>query len=490
MSQINLTPTNSGGHNAIRVTVNFTETNVNNINNTSDVYYEVILSRNAWTTSWYGYGQKIYVTVTINGVANTVYIPRYNYGGKNLPGSTFGTGTVAGIVHSNDGSKTINISASITDKAKESYTSGSASASSTMALTNIPRASSFSFSGTTLNSATSVSINRASSSFTHTLVYTMGNVSQSYTGLTTSASFTRPYSDAQQFGAYNTSGTGSLTLITYNGGTEIGRTSKTIVMTIPDNNDTRPSASSSTTITDAVSGITQKFNAFVQANSRLLFTFNYNGKYGANIKEYSVTIDNKTYTNNSNTITTDPIYQSGSVNYSCKIKDTRGRIVTESGIVSILAYLKPNLSITVERTQEQSCNVYLTGSISPVNNLNDKLLSIKYKVHSASTYQSINVPLGANEYTINKTVAVPISDSSSYDFYGRIEDYFNFYDTSVEHLSTAFDLMHFRPNGLGIGIGKKAEFDALDIGMDIYYKGETLDNYIKGVFDDYDEEEF
>ena len=139
MAQIVLQPKNAGNNYAVNVIVNYTETNVNNNANTSDVYFEVILSRNSWSTSWTGYGQQIYVDVVINGVLNRVYIPRYNYKGHNLPNSIFGSGTVTGIVHNDNGSKTINISASIVDNAGETYTSGSASASSTMALTNIPR---------------------------------------------------------------------------------------------------------------------------------------------------------------------------------------------------------------------------------------------------------------------------------------------------------------------------------------------------------------
>lgn len=486
MAQINLTPTNSGGHTAVRVTVNYTETNVNTANNTSDVYFDVILSRNSWTTSWYGQGQKIYVTVTINGVANTVYIPRYNYSGKNLPGSTFGSGTVTGIAHNNDGSKTINISASITDKAKESYTSGSASASSTMALTNIPRASSFDFSGTTLNSPTTVNIYRASSSFTHTVVYTMGGVSQSYGNIATSTSFTRPYSDANQFGANSASGTGTITVITYNGGAEIGRTSKNIVMTLPDNDDTRPVANTSTAITDSISAIAQKFGVFVQSNSRLLFTFDYSGRYGASIREYSVTIDNNIYTGNSNTVTTNTINQSGSVNYTCKIKDTRGRTTTETGIVSISAYIKPQISAIIERNNTgQSANVHINASITSLNNLNDKLVTVKYKPHTSEAYYSLTVPFDENSYVMDKTVQIPISESLSYDFYVTSADFFSTEATPIIPISTVFDLMHFGADGESIAIGKRVEISkAFEIGLDLYYKGMSIDDYIRQIINE------
>ena len=134
----------------------------------------------------------------------------------------------------------------------------------------------------------------------------------------------------------------------------------------------------------------------------------------------------------------------------------------------------------------------LVGNITSLSNENDKILKIKYKTHSSQAYQNVDVQLSG--YTINETVSIPISDSSSYDFYGSVQDFFTTYNTNVVQLSTAFDLLHFRTNGQGLGIGKKAERDALDIGLDIYYKNTDIDTYIENIvnnmFEDLDEEEF
>ena len=139
MASLSVQPKNAGGHYAITVTVNFTESSVDNNANTSNVYFEVILSKNQWATNWYSMGTKIGVNVTCNGQTQTVYCPTYNYNGKNKPGTVFGSGTFTGIAHNADGTKSVGIGISAFDNTGASYGMGSASTSGTMGLTTIPR---------------------------------------------------------------------------------------------------------------------------------------------------------------------------------------------------------------------------------------------------------------------------------------------------------------------------------------------------------------
>lgn len=366
------------------------------------------------------------------------------------------------------------------------------SSNDVVVLSEIKRYSSFTYTGNELGSPITLTIDRASTSFTHTLVYELGNIKQNYTNIGDSYTFTRPYTDAQQFGSENASGIAKMTLITYNGNTELGRYSLNNVINIPDNNDTKPVEVTATTVTEAIPGIHSKFNSFVKDNSKALFTFNCAGRFGANIKDYSVTIEDKIYVSTTNTLTTGFITNSGSINYSYKIRDTRGRITNGSGIISVLDYNSPIVTLSVEKNTEQSVIAKIVGEISALNNLNDKSLSLKYKLNSSQTYQNIDIPLSS--YSINETLTIPVSASSSYDFYATVSDYFNTYNTNIDYINTSFDLINIRNNGLGLGIGKKAEFNGLDIAMDMYYKGYTIKDYIISVIDehidDYDEEEF
>lgn len=95
--------------------------------------------------------------------------------------------------------------------------------SGTHTLTTIPRASSVSATAVNLGSATTVSISRASSSFTHTLTYSFGSATGTIATKTssTSVSWTPPLSLANQIPSA-TSGTCTITCTTYNGSTSIG----------------------------------------------------------------------------------------------------------------------------------------------------------------------------------------------------------------------------------------------------------------------------
>lgn len=447
----------------------------------------------------YGYNGKWYynttgptskISTTIDGTATT----RSSVNVKGIQKNSYERiNTWTGNIYANDdGNKTVTFSAKYTNS-KDVYYGEDASGympktntiSQTVNMPTIPRKSSFTYSGTTLGGTTYVSISRASSSFTHRVKYVMGGITQNYTNVATSTSFTRPYSDAEQFGTNSASGTGTITVITYNGDTEIGRVSQNIVMNLPDNSDTRPIQNNTTAISDNDTAISTKFGALIQNQSRPKFVFDYSGRYGANISTYNLNIGGKVYTSSSNTIIIDAIQDSGSINYSATIRDTRGRTITETGIISMLAYTKPQADVNIERTSTgSSASVKINASITPLNDLNDKSLQIKYKPHTSTTYNSQTVTFDSG-YTMDKTVQIPISENLSYDFYIAITDFFGEEDTAIIPISTVFDLLHFGADGESIAVGKRVERNGcFEIGMDLYYQGVRLDDYIRQIIDE------
>lgn len=120
------------GHHKFTLTVN--ETGTSTENNTSSLSFSFKLSpiQNNW--DWAKWGTSISYTVQINGTQYSGYIPDYD--GVSTVTVKSGTQTVS---HNADGTKSISISFSVTDKANQRYTCGNASASGTMALTAIPR---------------------------------------------------------------------------------------------------------------------------------------------------------------------------------------------------------------------------------------------------------------------------------------------------------------------------------------------------------------
>ena len=99
-------------------------------------------------------------------------------------------GTVSRTVnHASDGSKSLAISAVFQIRATLSGTYyGTITASANITLDSIPRASNVSAANMTMGSAGTISINRASSAFTHTLTYSFGNTNGTIATKTTASS--------------------------------------------------------------------------------------------------------------------------------------------------------------------------------------------------------------------------------------------------------------------------------------------------------------
>ena len=456
---------------------------------TINLYWSTSNTSRGWDTVA---ARDAYIKVYVNGVETFVDIFSMRFNCNPYPANpyVFRTFTCT-IGHNADGSPpVVQIAAYANGTAKSSGTNWGPGKSyvdaQSIYLDTIPRTSSFSYSGTTLGSATTVNINRASASFTHTVIYTMGNVSQSYGGVATSVSFTRPYTDANQFGANSASGTGTITVITYNGGQEIGRTAQYINMTLPDNNDTKPVKNSDITISDSNSAISEKFGKFIQGNTRLLFGFDFTARYGATIREYNLIINDENLTNASNSILTGVLKSSGNINYTYKVKDSRGRTYTESGVVPVSEYNKPIINVEIERTSEgNAAQVHITATITALDNKNDKIASIRYKPHNSQEAYVSEVVQFDDGYTLDKTINIPIAEDVSYDFYATVSDFFATEQTSIVPISTVYDLLHFRNDGEGIAIGKRSETKGFEVAMDMYYKGQTLEDYIKSVIDNY-----
>ena len=122
----------SNGHHKFTLTV--TENSTSTANNTSSLSFSFVISPVQTSWNWELWGANITYTVTINGTKYTGSIADYD----GYSSVTLKSGTLS-VAHNTDGTKSISYSFSVSDTSGQSYTCGSASASSSMALTNIPR---------------------------------------------------------------------------------------------------------------------------------------------------------------------------------------------------------------------------------------------------------------------------------------------------------------------------------------------------------------
>lgn len=233
------TPVNSGytiingsttGSNGSKVDtwLEYKVTSQNVANNTSTV--RVVLYSAATfssTTKWesasnFGYvgydnGNKQYLSTT--------------YDFSNYAVNKFGDYTYT-ISHNSDGTKTVTLQGSWSTS-HSSYISGG-SASGSVTLPQIARASSVSAMNTKLGTAGTITITRQSSSFTHTLTYSFGSASGTIVTKTseTSVSWTPPVSLIAQI-TNATSRTGTITCETFSGNTSVGTSTSVLTLSVP-----------------------------------------------------------------------------------------------------------------------------------------------------------------------------------------------------------------------------------------------------------------
>ena len=417
-------------------------------------------------------------SVVINGA--TVASGSTTIGGSGT--KTIASGTKK-ITHNSDGKKTISFSFSLDFEITWSGTYvGTGKANGSLALTNIPRVSTFAVSKTSadMNTAVTFTITRASTAFTHKLTLTWGGVTSTIaSNVATSHSWTIPLSLANDLPNSTSSGC-IITCITYNGSTEIGR--KTLAMTLKVPSSVKPTVSS-VTISEAVSGLASKFGAYIQNHSKLKVVSVGAGSYSSTIKSYSVKILNKTYSGS--TITSDVITSSGSVSVAVTVTDSRGRTATSTKTVTVTAYSKPSITaFTADRCDSDGTlndegeyvKLSFAFSVTSLNSKNDKSYTLAYKLKEDSEFTTLT---SGSSYSLNTTYipTVVFSGDNAYDFILTVTDYFN----PVSHIAdvpTAFTLVDYHSSGTGMAIGKVAnKANTLEVALEAEFNKDVA---IKG----------
>ena len=368
------------------------------------------------------------------------------------------------IPHNADGTKTVNLSASISGKIV-----GSLSASET--LITIPRQSSLAISGGTMGSPMTFKITAASSAFTHSLTYSFGSASGTILSYVDAGShtWTPPLSLANQI-PNATSGVITFTLYTWGTGVKVGQTNYTATLTVPAS--VAPSISS-VSAAEATSGLAAKFGAYVQGKSTLKVTTSAAGSYGSTIKSCVISFDGKTYSGTS--VTTSAPSKSGSQTITAKVTDSRGRTASKSITISVRPYANPAITAlsvwrcTADGVADDSgdyVGITYAYTIASVNSKNDASAKIEYKRNTASSWSSL---LTNSAYAVSTTVYPDQEMLSDYQWDIRltVTDYFGSTTMTVT-LPSAEVLMDLLASGDGMGIGKTAETaDLLDIGWPV-----------------------
>lgn len=463
----------SNGHH--KITLNLTQGSQSTANNTTTTNYSVVLSPVQNGYDWiYNNSDPFTCTYTINGTTRTCTLRKYD--GTSTVTLASGTQTVS---HNSDGTKTVNFSFSVTSQSA-SYLIGSCSASGSLTLTTIPRASTFTASNGTLGTSQTFTVTRASTSFTHTLTYKVGSATGTIGSAKTTGNLT--WTPPTSLASQNTTGSSvscTLTLTTYSGSTSIGTSSKTITLTIPAGNP------SFTLGTSDTKGYLATYSGYVKTKSVIRTSItSVSCTYSASVKSYSVTYRKTNASGASlatgSTTTTDwtPNW-AGTVHITARVTDSRGRYTEKTTTVTVLDYANPTIStLTVGRYSDSAGNtkndagdyakVTYAGTYTSLSNKNSANITIKYKKHSESTWTTA---VNASTTLSGSTPTFAADAGSTYDVIAEIKDNFNTTAiTKTATISTAAVLMHWRANGNGIAFGKMSEEDnAMEVGYSQIY---------------------
>lgn len=375
----------STSNNNVKYTITINQNSQSISNNTSNVTVSVRFFRTNVGYETYGSGT---VWCKINGTTYSASVSpsqRITSSGIVLFSQTLNIG------HNADGSKYLDASAWISlntplSSSEQWYGQW---------LSTIPRASSISGGSGNIGAASTININRASSSFTHILYYSFGSISWRWiaSNVGTSYTWTLPNDLYAQIPNSN-NGTGTLICETYNGGTHIGTSYSNFTANVVNSNPTFSASNVSYQDTNLnVVAITNNNQHIVRNQSNLQVSFTAAvAKNSAKISKYEITFNGATQTKTAvSTINYGTVNSGNDLTLTVKAIDSRGNGTSVSKTVTIFDWQPPNAIITAKRENNYEDQTHLKAevAISSVNSKNAlQELKYRYKRTSDSVYSN------------------------------------------------------------------------------------------------------
>lgn len=441
-------------------------------NNTSTIYWTVT-SAGGYGGHWVMAGP---ITVSIAGVTVVSRADRF----KMYVGQTLGSGSFT-LTHNSDGTQSFSAWA---EAALYTYAISSTRYDYYIDLPQIPRASSISVSGSTMDSPITIQISKAVSSFTHTLVWYFGNKNGTIVSQTSNSSVTwTPLSEQLASQLPNSeSGTGTLTCITYNGNTEVGRKSINFTLKVP--SDVRPSISAFTS--SIASTKPSGCGRYVKNHSTVTWNVSVSGACGSTIRKCVISGQNlsKTFTESSTSYTKEASYAvtsstltiAGRKTYTATVTDSRGRTAKATGYITIMDYNPPvitsvdsfrsNVDGTLNGSGEYVTHK-LTASFYRLDGKNNIKIEAFSKKSSDSTYSNSVIIKNDSNDTVNYTYTYPNSSfkaDTKYDFKIMISDSVGQYSIVYTHVGTKNVPINIASDNNSIAIGGYAQKATNNIG--------------------------
>jgi hypothetical protein len=298
--------------------------------------------------------------------------------------------------------------------------------SETVKLKTIPKASTVSASDANIGGNTTITISRASSSFTHTLTYAFGGLSGTIATKTsdTTVSWTVPTSFYAKI-PNSPSGECVITCTTYNGSTTVG-TNTCVFKAIAEQTACAPSVSVSSSDTNSESTALTGNNKYViNGISNLRVVTSATAKNSASIKSISVHCGGTQKTGADVTFT-----GAGSAAVCVIVTDSRGYSTrVDDNSLSLISYVAPTIIPTITRDTPTGDVVtvsvrgkWYNGSFG--GSSNTIKITVRRKTGDDADYHTmVDVPITTNGNEYSGTVRLSgIDYKKAYSFLLRLDD--------------------------------------------------------------------
>lgn len=421
----------------------------------------------------------------VSGVSWEAYID-YD-GGKRLSNS--GTLTVepnqtamlidqeVTVAHDGDGTRTIYYRGEFKNKSNNKVIPIN---NASLTLTTISRASYGADVTAEIAKPVTINITKREAWMRHSIWVAIGSYDQKIAGdnIDTSYTWTPPIDIANQF-PNSTSGTGTITYISYADGIERGRDIRKITVNIPTNlfkpgftgfnlSDTNP----------VTQNLIPNPTHFVSTLSRIKVGFDgARGAAGASITGYYAEIvsGNTSAQTNGGILTIPTTMTDKQMTVRAKVQDSRGVWSDwREQSVTVLGYFNPTLRFEAKRTGEKLDTItlkrFLKIAALSVNGTQKNTTKLTFKIRKVGTdtyttdstneWQNISELNGSD---VNLNGKYPAD--TSWEVLGRVEDKFS-YTEFVITVSTDKVVMSYELDG--VGIGKYREMGVLDVNGLIY----------------------
>ena len=344
---------------------------------------------------------------------------------------TLGT-TTHPINHEADGSKTISISTTFYVKATlDGKYVDSFSVSGTVTLNTIPRASAVTCNSFYIGDSTSITINSASSNFTHTLKYTFGSATGTIATKTsnTSVGWTPPTTFHAQI-PNATSGSGTVTCDTYSGDNLIGTKTTSFTAYVKQDQSTPTVTATVVDTNTSIIAVTGDSSIIVKELSKPKVTVTATPKNSATIKQTRIY-----FADGSMGTAAETTFSNGVTSSKMTVQATDSRNLTGSTTYELTSsskwveYIKLSIKAATIKRIESTGNTcvlsingnYHNGSIGKTANTLTAQYRYKETGGTYGSWTTLTATKSGNTYTISTTIS-GIDYKKQYEFEIQLTD--------------------------------------------------------------------